>query len=218
MKPRGGDHAGWGSEVVLLSGECRPLRRSLRPLVWVILEEVALDAVVEDGRLVARTSARQVAEHLGINPSTAAEALRVLGRRGLVSLEREKGPAGRFGLSVYQLRPVAGLCVLQPCTAEPFMVSPSMMPPDAAGAGAVLPCAVAPHVESSRLEVRTPGRGDHPAVGSATVSMSVAPDPDRSRSMPGEGSPHSSGRPTVSPGSSQECLGQTALDLGVGSS
>ena len=84
-----GDNAGSGSGVVLLSGECRPLRRALRPLVWVVLEEVALDAVVEDGSLVARTSARHVAERLGVNPSTAAEALRVLGRRGLVGLERE---------------------------------------------------------------------------------------------------------------------------------
>ncbi len=109
MKQPDGDNAGSGSGVVLLSGECRPLRRALRPLVWVVLEEVALDAVVEDGSLVARTSARHVAERLGVNPGTAAEALRVLGRRGLVGLEREKGPAGRFGLSVYQFRPPTGL-------------------------------------------------------------------------------------------------------------
>ena len=48
---------------ILLSPDCRSLRRSLRPLDWVTLEDVALDAVAEDGRLVCRTSARQVAEH-----------------------------------------------------------------------------------------------------------------------------------------------------------
>ena len=63
---------GPGTHTVLLGAECRPLRRALRPLVWVTLEEVALDAVVEDGRLVARTSARLVAERLGIDPSTGA--------------------------------------------------------------------------------------------------------------------------------------------------
>ena len=77
--------------AVLLSADCRPLRRALRPLVWVTLEEVALDAVVEDGRLVARTSARQVAERLGIDPGTAAAALRDLRKRGLVTSFRETG-------------------------------------------------------------------------------------------------------------------------------
>lgn len=46
--------------TVLVSTDSRSLRRELRSLVWVTLEEVALDAVAEDGRLVARTSARQV--------------------------------------------------------------------------------------------------------------------------------------------------------------
>jgi len=37
-------------------------------------EEVALEAVVVDGRLIARTSARRLAEGLGIDPGTAASA------------------------------------------------------------------------------------------------------------------------------------------------
>ena len=86
----------------MLSADCRPLRRALRPLVWVTLEEVALDAVVEDGRLVARTSARQIADRLGIDPTTAAEALADLRKRGLVTPGAGEGPAGRFGLSVYR--------------------------------------------------------------------------------------------------------------------
>src|SRR5262249_10863559 len=112
------------SYTVLLLDECRALRRALRPLVWMTLEEVALSALVEDGRLVARTSARQVAERVGVVPGTAATALRALRERGLVSSSREKGPAGRFGLSVYELGPVAGLLVIHPRTTEPLMVSP----------------------------------------------------------------------------------------------
>ena len=42
--------------TVLLSAESRALRRRLRPLAWMALEEVALDAVAEEGRFVARTS------------------------------------------------------------------------------------------------------------------------------------------------------------------
>jgi hypothetical protein len=134
--------------VVFLSAECRPLRRSLRPLVWLILEELALDAVFEHGQLVARTSARQMAERLGINPGTAAQALRVVGRRGLVSLEREKGQAGRFGLSVYRLSHAAGLSVVQPCTAEPCTASPSIVQPGLERRAVASPCVRAPHAES----------------------------------------------------------------------
>lgn len=101
--------------AVVVSAASRALRRSLRPLVWVTLEEVALDAAVEDGKLVAHTSARRVAERVGLDPSSAAGALRLLRQRGLLVLERENGPAGRFGLSVYALNYVPGLAVLPPC-------------------------------------------------------------------------------------------------------
>ena len=101
--------------AVLLSAECRPLRRRLRPLVWMALEEVALDAVAEDGRLVAHTSARRVAELLAGRPRFCGRGLcESSATQGLVVLEREKGPAGRFGLSVYVLGTIAGLTVLGP--------------------------------------------------------------------------------------------------------
>ena len=114
--PVPGAHDG---SAVVVSTASRTLRRQLRPLVWVALEEVALAAVAEGGRLVARTSARQVGGQLGLDPGTAAGALRVLRQRGLLVLEREKGPTGRFGLSVYVLGSVGGLTVLSPRTAEP---------------------------------------------------------------------------------------------------
>ena len=68
---------------LLVTAASRTLRRQLRALTWVTLEEVALDAVAEDGQLVARTSARQVAEHLRVDPLAVAGALKVLRDRGL---------------------------------------------------------------------------------------------------------------------------------------
>jgi hypothetical protein len=179
--------------AVVLSADCRPLRRSLRPLVWVILEEVALEAVVEDGRLVARTSARQVAKRLGIDPATAATALAALRQRGLLSYSREKGPAGRFGLSVYDLHPVSGLSVVQPGTAEPFVVSPSTVRPDRAEPSGVSPSVQPPRVESSRPKERAVGRPYRrvveaflsPSPGASETESTEAPHGERSLRRPG---------------------------------
>jgi hypothetical protein len=79
------------------------------------------------GRLVARTSARQIADRLGLDPTPVGEAWRARRERGLAVLGREKGPAGRFGLSVYQLGRVTGLTVVSPCRADPRMVSPTLV-------------------------------------------------------------------------------------------
>jgi hypothetical protein len=77
--------------AVAVTAASRVLRRQLRPLAWVTLEEVALDAVAEGGRLVARTSARLVAERLGVTPADAAGALRALRQRGLLVLQPDDG-------------------------------------------------------------------------------------------------------------------------------
>jgi hypothetical protein len=99
---------------ILLSPDCHSLRRSLRPLDWVTLEDVALDAVGEDGQLVSRTSARRVAEHLRVDPLAVARALKVLRNRGLVRLEPDRADIGRrFELWVYVLGPVTGLTVIE---------------------------------------------------------------------------------------------------------
>lgn len=97
---------------LVLDAASRPLRRLLRPIEWVVLEDVALDVHAERGTLVAATSARAVAEHLGITPQAAAKALARLRSEGLVRLSRRPGPAGRFGLSVYELASVDGLAVV----------------------------------------------------------------------------------------------------------
>lgn len=129
------------SRAVLLSASCRPLRRSLRPLAWLVLEEVALDVVEEQGRVVARTSARQIAQQLKIDPGTAASALRTLRDRGLIRTFREQGQAGRFGLAVYELVPVDGLRLVQPCMDGPHMASPAMVVPSTVGPAKDTPCA-----------------------------------------------------------------------------
>jgi hypothetical protein len=161
------------------------------------LEEVALDAVCEGGRLVARTSARQVAERLGIDPGTAAGALRDLRRQGLLVLERESGPSGRFGLSVYVLGSINGLKVVPPSAAPPCVglpsvekscavdsdsVAPDRSGPSSAGPRAATPCAVQPVRHTSDTE--------------KVMETSVLPAKLRA----------------------DQCPGQTALDLGSGSS
>ena len=117
---------------VVLGPAARELRRVLRPIEWVVLEDVALDARRNDaGALVAPTSARRVAEHLGLTPGAVTRALARLRSAGLVSHTRQVGPAGRFGLSAYVLGPVPGLDVLpaapegdQPCLAPPHVDGP----------------------------------------------------------------------------------------------
>jgi len=89
--------------AVVVTGASRELRSSLGVFAWAVLEDVALDAVTDAaGCLVATTSVRRVAEHLGIGKDTAAAALARLAERGLVE-RRPAGRAdgGRFGRSVY---------------------------------------------------------------------------------------------------------------------
>lgn len=171
MSLRGEGLGGSDRSAVVLSAECRSLRRVLRPLVWLTLEEVALDAVVEDGRLVARTSARQIADRLGIDPGTAAAALGDLRRRGLVTSFREAGPAGRFGLSIYQLGAVAGLAVMSPRAAQPCVASPLMAQPGVAEPGQVTPCLVRPGAEAPAHAEPGVDRPGHQLAGTAGPEM-----------------------------------------------
>jgi DNA-binding transcriptional ArsR family regulator len=187
--------------TVLLSAESRALRRRLRPLAWMALEEVALDAVVVDGRFVARTSARRVAELLQVDPGSAARALRVLREHGLVALEREKGPAGRFGLSVYVLGTIAGLRVLRPGAVAPRRALPSLQEAHeghTAAAFAEKPCleeayGAAPAMALPSLVSALAGqeRGLRPAQAEASVPgdrrRTGAPLPVPAAQIPGQG-------------------------------
>ena len=115
------------NRALILRDGSRALRRSVRPVVWVVLEELALTAVTVDGIMMAATSVRAMAADLGLNPATTAAALRVLRDRGLVELTRETGAAGRFGLSVYRLGPIPGVDVLAPCQSSPCVDGPHVV-------------------------------------------------------------------------------------------
>ena len=119
------------------------------------------------------------------------------------SWNREKGPAGRFGLSVYVLGKIAGLTVLGPGAVEPHSALPSVDEadrdkPHTAAAGVEKPCAdgaygVAPgtalahlatepvsHVRGSALvQATTPLPADGP---SAAARLSVP-----AMQIPGQG-------------------------------
>ena len=111
----------------MIAPGARPLKRELGPLVWAVLEDLALDAQADGtGRRVAETSCRQVAEHLGVTPGTAAKALARLRSEGLVDHARQGGPSGRFGLSVYVLAALPGLRVVD---GEPLLTTPTSAPP-----------------------------------------------------------------------------------------
>ena len=75
-----------------LGPECRALRLRLRALEWVVLEDVALDAVLDPaGRAIAATSARRIAANLGVDPGTVARALTHLRSEGLIDHNRSHG-------------------------------------------------------------------------------------------------------------------------------
>lgn len=224
MSSRVDDVDGPGCHAVLLGAECRPLRRALRPLVWVTLEEIALDAVAEDGRPLARTSARQIADRLGLDPTTVAGALKTLRQRGLVTLEREKGPAGRFGLSVYLLGPAPGLTLVapgrvDPCMALPSVVRPVLAEPGMVSASSDQPCRDMPAPAASDpapacMDPPDMERSDMVAPGTADATPGRRPT-GAGRVDRADGAGQGRSRPS-SPLS--HCPGQTTLDLGQGSS
>lgn len=162
-------------------------------MAWGVLEDVALDAVPdEDGRLVATTSTRRVAENLGLAPGTAGRALTRLRQLGLVRLVRQSGDGGRFGLSAYVLSSVPGLEVggvelssddnhqstgpphpVQPGLVEPRMVEPCLVEPCLVEPRMVEPCVADEHMEPAATKAvahqRRPSAAAPP--GAAQLSM-----------------------------------------------
>jgi hypothetical protein len=138
----------------------RHLRRQLGPTAWAVLEDIALDAdLTNAGRLVATTSARRVADNLGLTPGTAARALSRLRALGLVAYTRQSGAAGRFGPSAYVLGPLVGIDVRWTATGGP--VPPTdcgkaagEVQPSAGDACAAVPSAVEPGVEDVHMGPR----------------------------------------------------------------
>jgi hypothetical protein len=98
----------------------RAVKRAVGVTAWAILEDMALDADIDDqGRLVARTDVRTIADNLGINKQTVSTHLKKLREHGFVFWKQANSPEG-FGSSLYVLDPSA--CI------ERFTVTPSDQP------------------------------------------------------------------------------------------
>jgi len=118
-----------GEHGVVVWSHARDLLRVFRPQAWVVLQDLALDAELRDGRLVSSSSARLVADHLHIDPGTAAAALRTLRDRGIAQLTQSSGAGGRFGLAAYTLLLPQGLELLSQRVNEPCAARPGADPP-----------------------------------------------------------------------------------------
>lgn len=166
------------------------LRATLRPIEWMVLEELALAADADEtGVLVAPTSARAVAERLRLTAGSVARALARLRALGLVSHLRHCGPAGRFGPSNYVLGSIPGLDVVDPdrapcedppcsegpCVESPHMATPSMEdqpPPETAG------------IAGRRARRDTsPTAEDYPTTATGSPRPSEQPTADQTRRL-----------------------------------
>ena len=130
----------------MVSTASRSLRRKLRPLPWLVLEEVALTAVEDGGRWVAHTSARQVADQVGVDPGTAAGALRSCGIVAYSGWSARRAELAASGSRSTCLGSIAGLTLVKPSEAERHLALPSLdetdiAKPHAAAARAEKPCA-----------------------------------------------------------------------------
>ncbi|MBY5161486.1 hypothetical protein [Salsipaludibacter albus] len=89
----------------------RAVKRAVGPIAWAILEDIALDARLDDaGRLVAETNVRRLADNLGLANNTVTKHLGRLRDHGFVLHEehREAG-SGMYAASRYVLDPSACL-------------------------------------------------------------------------------------------------------------
>jgi hypothetical protein len=98
---------------VLVTAGARELCRAVGTTAWAVLCDLALDAEADaeadaEGRLVAATNVRRIADHLGISKDTAARALGRLGDAGLVGRQSAPRQSGRFMASDYVVRLGAG--------------------------------------------------------------------------------------------------------------
>ena len=136
-----------GERGVVVWSHARALVGTFRPQAWVVLHDLVFDAEWVDDRWVAPSSARRVAEHLHIDPGTAAAALRQLRDGGIAELTQASGAAGRFGLAAYTLRLPSGIEVVPPCVDRPHPTTAHTVDPD-----------TAPHRASAQRSPRPSGR------------------------------------------------------------
>ncbi len=87
----------------------RQVKRAAGVMAWAILEDIALDAHLNDhGRLVATTNVRRIADNLGVSQNTVATHLTRLRDAGFVLHEEgDHDDTGRYTTSRYILDPSA---------------------------------------------------------------------------------------------------------------
>ncbi len=141
-------HLGAG---LFVAPESRQAHRTLGTTAWAVLEDVALDAQLDDhGRLLAVTNVRRIALQLGISKDTAARALGRLADAGLVERQHRRDHTGAFTASVYVVRLAHGSGLVH-VEVDPRPTTPC---PDAADTADLVERAV----QDSRASAARPGR------------------------------------------------------------
>ncbi|MBW3578866.1 MAG: helix-turn-helix domain-containing protein [Actinobacteria bacterium] len=89
----------------------RAVKRAVGVTAWAILEDIALDASLDaEGRLVAETNVRRIADNLGLSKNTVTKHLGKLREHGFVLHEEQRDDgSGRYETSRYVLDPSACL-------------------------------------------------------------------------------------------------------------
>jgi DNA-binding transcriptional ArsR family regulator len=125
----------------------RAVKRAAGLVAWGILEDIALDARLDDhGRLVAETNVRRIAANLGLSKTTVHKHLAVLREFGFVFHEGlREAESGRYEQVRYVIDPSA--CI------ERFTTAPGPGTRPAGGGGA------APQDGRSSGDGRVPGAG-----------------------------------------------------------
>ena len=104
----------------------RAVKRKVGVTAWAILEDIALDAHLDiEGRLVATTNVRRIADNIGVSKNTVTTHLRRLLDHGFVLHEEgRQDDTGRWTTSRYVLDPDARI--------ERFTHTPSQTAPSPA--------------------------------------------------------------------------------------
>jgi DNA-binding transcriptional ArsR family regulator len=140
----------------------RQTSRTVGPLAWVVLEDLALRSQ-DSGDPAIETNVRALASDLGVGKDTVARALARLIDLGLVRCQPQRR-AGRYAGSAYELDvdacrhlglvlggpTVSRISIAEPCPVQPDPAHQDAIGPDTAAAPPAEPAAPAPAQGPSR--------------------------------------------------------------------